>query len=111
MNREVLLEEPNCRLIFRASVKNDRKGLPAAGLPYRPHSRHSHVVPGGEVHGGEGGAGVSQYAAFTGKGGGEEKGEKDSLEAQQDGSGCWPGLQSKEQNPARTVLVHYLGCN
>lgn len=80
MNREVLLEEPNCRLIFRASVKNDRKGLPAAGLPYRPHSRHSHAVPGGEVHGGEGGAGVSQYAAFTGKGGGEEKGEKDSLE-------------------------------
>lgn len=80
------------------------RGLPAAGLPYCPPSCHSNGVPGGDAHGKGGGAGAPPCAAFTGKGGGEEEGEND-------GFVCLPGLQSKEKNPARTRLVHYLSCN
>lgn len=59
----------------------------------------------------QGGGGDSQNASFYREGQRGRGRRNDSHEAQQDGSGCWLGLPSKEENTAHTVLVHYLSCN
>ena len=104
----------NSRLIFHESVKNtperapsrvDRPALPSLLMlqPCGPWERRPREKKG-----------VSEsprMQLLLGRVEGKRKDKMILVKLKQDGFGCWLGLQRKEENPARPVLVHYLRCN